>query len=193
MDETLKVALQAAAALDALGMRWFLGGSLASSLHGVPRATLDADLIAELKVEHVKPLILELGDAWYLDEAAIREAVTNRASFNLIHLDTAMKVDVFVSKGRAFDERQFARARRTPVESGSKVEIPVCSVEDIVIAKLDWFRLGHEISERQWADILGVLRVNRTALDHAVLAQGAHELGVDDLLTKALAEAGINA
>ncbi len=192
MDENLQAALRVADALDALGVRWFLGGSLASSAHGVPRATLDADIVADLQPQQVKLLLKAIGEGWYADEQAMRDAIANRSSFNLIHLDTAMKVDVFVPKHRKFDAEQFDRVQRTPVAEGSSIEVPVCAAEDIVVAKLEWFRMGHETSDRQWNDILGVLRLNAPTLDFALMQRHAMELGVLDLLTKALQEARIS-
>lgn len=192
MDENLQAALRVADALDALGVRWFLGGSLASSAHGVPRATLDADIVADLQPQQVKLLLKAIGEGWYADEQAMRDAIANRSSFNLIHLDTAMKVDVFVPKHRKFDAEQFDRVQRTPVAEGSSIEVPVCAAEDIVVAKLEWFRMGHETSDRQWNDILGVLRLNTPTLDFALMQHHAMGLGVLDLLTKALQEARIS-
>lgn len=186
MDDTLRVALAAAAVLDELGVRWFLGGSLASSVHGIPRATFDADILADLRPHHVRPLIAKLGSDWYADETAIRDAVSNRASFNLIHFATAMKVDVFLPKVRRFDDGEFGRSQRMPVAEGSSVEAPVCCAEDIAVAKLEWFRLGGEVSEKQWNDVLGVLRLNRGKLDLKLLQASAEEVGVSDLLRKAL-------
>ena len=188
MDETLKMALVVADAFDQLGVRWFFGGSLASSINGVPRATFDADLVADLSADHVGPLVGLLGEGWYADEGAIGEAIAHRSSFNLIHFDTGMKVDVFLPKPRRFDEEQFGRVRRSPVAEGSGTEVPVCSGEDIVIVKLEWFKMGGEVSERQWKDVLGVLRVNRKTLDHEVMQAAADELDVGDLLERALAE-----
>lgn len=190
MDETLATALEAARVLDQLGVRWFLGGSLASSLRGIPRATLDADLVADLRPQHVKPLLEALGESWYADERAIRDALTQRGCFNLIHFDTAMKVDIFVPKRRRFEAGQFGRAGRVPVGAGSDLEVPVCSAEDIVAAKLEWYRLGGGHSERQWGDILGVLRLCAESLDLKLLHESAAELGVEDLLLRALSEAG---
>ena len=191
MDETLQAALAAAHSLDEIGVRWFVGGSLASSVHGIPRATLDADIIADLRPRDVKPLILSLGDHWYADELAMRDAIANRSSFNLIHLQTAMKVDVFLPKLRRFESGQFTRARRIPIAEGSSLETPVCSAEDIIVAKLEWFRLGQETSERQWSDIIGVLRINAGRLDMALLRDSADELGVVDLLLTVLSDAGV--
>lgn len=189
MDDSLRAALLAASKLENLGVRWFLGGSLASSIHGIPRATFDADLMADLRPQHVRPFLKSLGDAWYADEGAIREAIQARASFNLIHLDTAMKVDVFLPKPRVFDGGEFGRSLQIDLGADAPVHARVCCPEDIVCAKLEWFRLGGEQSERQWMDILGVLRLNEGKLDETLLQQSAAELGVLDLLEKALIEA----
>ncbi len=186
MDDTLKAALAAANVLDELGVRWFLGGSLASSVHGIPRATFDADIMADLDAQHVRPFIKRLGDEWYADEGAIMNAINHRSSFNLIHFATAMKVDVFLPKPRRFDRGEFTRSRKMSVAEGSSVEASVCCAEDIVVAKLEWYRLGGEDSERQWQDVLGVLRLNSGQLDVDLLRQSADEVGVSDLLQRAL-------
>jgi len=189
MDDTLRAALAAAAELERLGVRWFLGGSLASSIHGVPRATFDADLMADLRPRHVGPLLESLGEEWYADETAIREALECRSSFNLIHLETAMKVDVFIPKLRSFDAGEFSRSQTIDLGDDAPVVARVCCAEDIVCAKLEWYRLGGEDSERQWSDILGVLRLNGASLDQELLRSNGAELGVSDLLEKALGEA----
>jgi hypothetical protein len=186
MDDTLRAALAAAAELEKLDVRWFLGGSLASSIHGIPRATFDADIMADLRPQHVRPFLRALGEAWYADEGVMQDAIRDRSSFNLIHLDTAMKVDVFVPKLRRFDGGEFARSQSIKLE-GSNIEARICCAEDIVIAKLEWYRLGGEDSERQWGDILGVLKLNEGKLDLELLRSSASELGVVDLLEKALA------
>ena len=191
MDENLAVTLAIAAVLDTLEIRWFLGGSLASSVHGIPRATLDADIVADLRLPQVGPLLRALGEDWYVEEQSIRQAIADRGCFNLIHFGTAMKIDVFVPKLRRFDGGQFSRAKRTPVAEGSSIEIPVCSAEDIVLAKLEWYRAGGELSERQWGDIMGVLRVNAKHLDMEGMQERAAELAVSDLLAGALTEAGL--
>ncbi len=192
MDDTLKAALAAANILDELGVRWFLGGSLASSVHGIPRATFNADIMADLHTQHVSPFIKRLGDEWYADEGAIMDAISHRSSFNLIHFATAMKVDVFLPKPRRFDDGEFTRSRKMSVAEGSSVEASICCAEDIVVAKLEWYRLGGEDSERQWQDVLGVLRLNSGRLDIDLLRQSADEVGVSDLLQRALdlAESG---
>lgn len=175
--------------LGDLGVRHFVGGSIASSAHGVARASVDGDVVAELGPAHVSPLVAALRDTYYVPEERIRDAVARRASFNLIHLDTMLKVDVFVSRDRPFDRRAFERARPAPIAGAPGATLPVSSAEDVVLAKLEWYRRGGEVSERQWSDVSGVLRVSGSAIDRPYLRQNAIELGVGDLLDRALAEA----
>ena len=178
-------------ALDSLGVRYYVGGSVASSIHGVPRASIDADLIAELGAEHVAPLAARLSALYYLDEGRMRDAVARRLSFNVIHLATMFKIDVFVSKGRPFDLEASGRARLEALgESPDAPKAMVGSPEDTLLAKLEWYRRGGESSERQWSDVLGLLRVRTGCLDLAYLAEWARALGVADLLERASRQAG---
>lgn len=172
-------------ALRRLGVRHYVGGSIASSAHGVPRASIDADVVAELGPAHAPRFVAALRESYYVSEERVRDAVARRASFNVIHLATMVKVDVFVSKNRPFDRRAFERVRPATAEGGG--DLPVSSAEDTVLAKLEWYRRGGEASERQWTDVTGVLRTVG-ALDEAYLRHGAVELGVADLLDRALDE-----
>ena len=176
-------------ALAHLGVRHFVGGSIASSAHGVARASVDADVVAELQLAHVEPLVAALGADFYMPEERIHDAVARKASFNVIHLGTMVKVDVFVSRDRPFDRRAFERSG--PASTVDGVTLPVSSAEDIVLAKLEWYRRGGEVSERQWGDVLGVIQAMADRLDRGYLSQGAVELGVGDLLERALDEAGL--
>jgi hypothetical protein len=178
-------------ALDGLGVRYYVGGSVASSVHGVPRASIDADVIAELGAEHVAPLAARLSALYYLDEGRMRDAVERRFSFNAIHLATMFKVDVFVSKGRPFDVAAGGRARLEALgESSEAPKARVASPEDTLLAKLEWYRRGGESSERQWSDVIGLLKVRTGRLDLAYLAGWAEALGVADLLERASRQAG---
>ena len=174
-------------ALRRLGVRHYVGGSIASSSYGVPRASIDADVVAELGPAHAPRFVAALRGSYYVSEERVRDAIARRASFNVIHFETMVKVDVFVSKNRPFDRRAFERARPATTESGG--ELPVSSAEDTVLAKLEWYRRSGEVSERQWSDVTGVLRAV-LAFDEAYLRQGAAELGVADLLDRALEEDG---
>ena len=189
-DSDLVAALRPVAdALDALDVPYYLAGSAASSAHGIARASLDADVVAALEPDHVAPLTNRLVSAYYTRVDRLRSAVAERSSCNLIHLATMFKIDVFVSKGRPFDRQAAQRARPQAIdESPDAPRFPVASPEDTVLAKLEWFRLGGETSERQWWDIVGVLKVTEDA-DRTYLSRWAASLGVADLLERALADA----
>ena len=189
-SEALDVTRQVTSVLDALDAPYVIGGSLASMAHGMMRSTMDADIIADLRPDHAVALIEALADRFYTpDEAVLRQAIERRGSFNLIHLATMFKVDVFLSQARPFDRQQLARRTGERVSGATGETVWVLSAEDVILAKLEWFRRGGEVSERQWRDVLGVIMAQAPALDFAYLRQWAGPLGVSDLLERALAEA----
>ena len=186
--EPLQVALQVATALERCGVRYLVGGSLASSVTGEPRSTLDVDLVVALTQADVAPFLANLGDGFYADEETLRSAVRARSSANLIHRETSTKVDLFVLGGTPLDDEQMERRVRLRVASGPDRFLYVYSAEDILLQKLRWYRLGDEVSERQWRDILGIVGVQGPRLDLPYLRRGARILGVTDLLDRALGE-----
>lgn len=192
MDEIRAALTPLAEALEALGVDYRIGGSVASSVLGVARSTLDVDLVAALEERHVPALIAKLGAAYYADAGMMLDAIRRRDAFNVIHLETMLKLDVFIPKARAFDEAAFARSttERLGDESDSR-EFPFTTAEDIVLHKLEWFRLGGGHSKRQWEDVLGVLKLQGSMLDSAYLDRWAPSLGVADLLALAREEAGV--
>jgi hypothetical protein len=192
-SEALQVTLLVTNLLDELGVPYVIGGSMASIIHGMLRTTMDVDIVADLQPEQVAPFVTGLQDAFYADEQMIQQAIQQRGSFNLIHLSTMFKVDIFIPKGRPFDQQQLNRRIAEPVGPDSAEQIWVLSAEDVILAKLDWFRLGGEVSERQWRDILGVLKTQQATLDIDYLQQWAQSLGVADLMEHALEELTSNA
>lgn len=176
-------------ALDALGVENYIGGSVASSLQGVFRSTNDVDLVADLRREHVSALATALEPTHACDPTWIIRAIDQHARFNALHDETGFKVDVFVPVMTGFAARTLARrVAVTMPELGRSVWI--ASAEDVVLQKLHWFREGGETSERQWLDVLGVLKLQGESLDRGYLREWAATLGVSDLLELALLQAG---
>jgi len=186
MTEPIAVTLLVIDALEKLGVRYLIGGSLASAMHGEPRSTLDADLVADLRLEHAEPLARALANVFYVDAEMIRDAIRQLRSFNVIHLATAFKVDVFVRKKRPYDETQLARRVAQIVTTEPERTVFIASAEDTVLTKLEWYRMGGETSERQWRDVLGVVKTQGARLDVDYLRQWAVQLGVLDLVERAL-------
>jgi hypothetical protein len=182
--EDIVAALQTVrATFNSLAIRYFIGGSVASSFHGAARSTMDVDVVADLQPKHIAPILAAVADEFYASESAIRSAVQRRSSFNLIHLPTSFKVDVFVNRGRDFDESSFARSSVSRLGSPENgIEVPVASVEDIILAKLDWYREGNEASERQWEDVTRLVKLAHKNLNWKYLESIAQGLHVDDLL-----------
>ena len=186
LPEPIAVTLLATRILEQLGVTYFVGGSLASAVQGAARATVDADVVADLRQEHVSPLVHALGDAFYLEMDTIRKAVSTRGSFNLIHLKTMFKVDVFVRSRQPFDQTQFRRRQINVLAQDPERVAYVASPEDNNLAKLVWYRKGGEVSDRQWRDIVSVLRIQGDLLDLLYLREWAERLAVVDLLGRAL-------
>jgi len=177
---------------EVLNIPYYIGGSVASSAYGTARATMDVDIVANIKPHHVPSFSKQLEQLYYIDKDMILEAINKQSSFNLLHLETMLKVDVFVLKNEPYHQVALQRRRKDTLDDEQNTtEFYFVSVEDIVLSKLDWYRQGNEISERQWNDVLGVLKVQCRSLDLPYLEEWAITLQVDDLLQRAFDEAGI--
>jgi hypothetical protein len=181
----LEVALDVGQKLDTLGVTWLVGGSVASSILGEPRATADVDLVADLRGRHVSALFAALVDTYYIDEDAAKAAVRERGAFNVIQLASMTKVDIYCSADEPLAREELQRRIFVDID-GQK--IPCASAEDIILQKLLWFVEGGGVSDRQWRDIRGVIKVQGEALDRAYLERHATSHGVLDLLHRALNE-----
>ncbi len=176
-------------AFDELGISYYVGGSIASSAYGTARATMDVDFISNMNFFQIKPLVEKLKTEFFIDEFMISDSIKTSSSFNLIHLETMLKIDVFILKDISFHKTAFERKRKdTLILEDESIEIYLSSPEDIILNKLEWFRMGGEISEKQWLDIIGVIKVQGDNLDVKYLSDWAKELSLYDLLAKALKE-----
>jgi len=172
-----------------LGIGYAIGGSLASSAWGEPRSTHDVDLVAAVEERHVVPLAAALADRFYADEELMRDAVAARAAFNLIHLESGAKLDVFVAGDARLDVEQLEHAVLRKLGPHESRLYRVTSPELLVLRKLARYRLGGEGSERQWRDVLGILRVQGETLDAARMDGLAAETELSDLLARARRDA----
>ncbi|HEU5377719.1 MAG TPA: hypothetical protein VFV38_20020, partial [Ktedonobacteraceae bacterium] len=171
---------------DHLGIDYYVGGAVASLAHGIYRTTADVDIIAEIQLRHVGAFVQSLQDTYYVDADMVKDAIRHRSEFNVIHLDTMFKVDIFLPKRRPFDQAVRQRVQKSELKILEESSVfNMESPEDVVLTKLEWYQMGGGVSERQWGDILGVLKVQKQHLDREYLRHWAAEIGVADLLARA--------
>lgn len=188
LPEPIAVTIKVTEVLEKLGIPYLVGGSLASTLYGMVRTTQDSDIVADMRLEHIQPFVASLQNEFFIDEEMMAESIQRNSSFNIIHRETMFKVDVFIPRPRPFHQSQLTRAQRQTFSSDPELSANFASAEDTILSKLEWYRLDGEVSERQWRDVLGVLKTRAGALDLDYLRKWAKELKVSDLLEQALEE-----
>jgi hypothetical protein len=176
--------------LHELGIRYYAGGSVASSIHGVPRYTRDIDLVADVKPEQTDLLAAKLNTDFYADAGQMREAIRFGRAFNAIHFATGFKIDIFPLGKDAFHAGELARSEKRvwEVDPAGRVELQVSSAEDTILEKLAWYKRGGQVSGQQWSDVLGIATTRQ--LDREYLRAWAPRLLVSDLLERLFGEAG---
>lgn len=187
VDDPTSVAVRIARALDEAGIEYAVGGSVASSAYGEPRATRDLDIAIRLTPEDVPALVDALGPEFEVDSESLLEGVFSGRSVNIFYLPFFTKIDLFLRGDDEYDRAEFAR--RNAIEIGPGEVIMVSSAEDNLLWKLRWYRKGGEASDQQWRDITGVIRVSGDAMDGVYLRRWAYHHGVDDLLERAIGQA----
>lgn len=177
---------QVIASLDAVGIPFMLTGSFASSFHGVPRATQDIDLVVDPTPTQLRAFVRRFASPeYYADEAAALEALATEGQFNILALRSGWKVDLIMRKSRPFSRVEFERRQPAIVEG---ISLAVVSLEDIILAKLEWAKWG--ASERQLDDVAALLRLRGPELDETYLQKWRESLALDAQWRSALARAG---
>lgn len=175
---------------DNLLIPYYIGGSVASSVYGIARATLDIDIVADIKTENISGIMNELKSDYYIDQDMIKNAILNKSTFNLIHLQTMIKIDVFIYNNDLYGKESMRRKRLDTIEDDKSILYSFSSPEDIILNKLLWYKKGNQISDRQWSDVTGVIKIQSNSLDKLYLIKWANELNIMDLLEKAFTDAG---
>jgi hypothetical protein len=175
-------------ALAAHGIRYAVGGSWASTAFGDPRFTNDVDVLADVSTANLSLFLQSLPAQFYFDAEDAFRAVQLGRPFNTIHMPTVLKFDIFPARAFPLGLQELDRAIVVQGSGLSQEAIRFVTPEDILLAKLHWLQMGGSVSEVQWRDIQGLLRIRRLSLDVGYLQENAAKLGVSEGLKKALGE-----
>lgn len=188
LPEPISVTLLVTQVFEKLNIPYFIGGSLASTIYGMVRTTQNIDMVVDMHTIHVQPFITALQSDFFLDEEMIFSSIQEKSSFNIIHRTTMFKVDVFIQNKDPFQQSEITRAQKQIILMEPEISAFFASPEDTILAKLEWFHRGGEVSERQWRDVVGILKVRADSLDLEYLRKWANELNIIEFLEKALRE-----
>lgn len=180
-DLPIQITYEVLHCFEELGIDYMLVGSVASSIQGIARSTIDADVVVDLRREHIAPLLARLQADFYVSEIAAQEALRRRSMFNAIQFSSGFKVDIYVLGSSPFDRQEFARRRACKTEGW---DLWVATPEDLILSKLHWYQLGEQVSERQWRDAAGLLQVHGQSLDQSYIENWATQLGIGELWTR---------
>ena len=181
---------QIANLLEALEIPYLVGGSVASSALSEYRSTNDIDVVVDLTLDKTPALVDVFGEDYYYEPELIRDAIVRQDSFNVLHFETMLKIDFFIKQSNAWFDEQFARRQKKEIGTGEQsVQVWLPTAEDVILQKLAWYRLGGEVSDRQWRDVQGVLKIQAVNLDFDYLSRWAAFRGITDLLARAMRDA----
>ncbi|MGB3206721.1 MAG: hypothetical protein WBB28_17180 [Crinalium sp.] len=191
ITDPLTLARKIADILEPLNIPYAVGGSVASSLLGETRATQDLDLVIDISASQAEQLINAMLSEFYISESAVAEALEQKTSFNVIYLPSMEKADIFVLPLDSFSRSKMNRRQIHVCGGDSEDFIYIYSAEDIILQKLRWYKQTRSESQKQWRDVLGVLKVQGERLDFNYLHQWAESLMLVELLAQALKQAGL--
>ncbi len=174
--------------LDQFNIGYAIGGSMASSVYGIVRFTQDADITVHPFSSVADKLYERLKVDFYISRDAMQQALDRFTSFNIVHFETAFKIDVFIRQDTEFDKQLLQRSRQVKLSDAIEKEFNFLSPEDVVLIKLRWFKQAGCTSDTQWSDVLGVLGVQSGSLDFEYLKTWSKKLQLSDLLQKAITE-----
>lgn len=192
-SEIISVLRPVVTAFNELKIPYYIGGSIASSTLGMARATMDIDVVSYLSPLKVDQLVEKLNEEYYIDKHMILDAIERGSTFNIIHNETSYKIDVFISSNEEYQQNIFDRIIEDQLSDGEEIiKVFLCSAEDVVLTKLLWYKERGGTSEKQWTDILGVLKVQKNSIDIDYLKKWARDLNILSELNDALKDADIN-
>ncbi|MGH7599819.1 MAG: hypothetical protein ACREOI_25980 [bacterium] len=174
--------------LEEAKIPYYIGGGIASINYGEPRLTNDADIVIRILPFHIPKFVKAFEADFVVSADAVQDALARRYAFNIIHIESAFKVDFYPITDE--DEMEITAFARRQLQNIGAGEIWLATAEDVILAKLHRFRKGGEVSEKQWRDVLGVLKVQGENLDFAYLEPMAARFGLADLLARAREDAG---
>lgn len=175
--------------LESLGIIYAIGGSVASSIYGKVRFTQDTDMTVEPFENKADEFFRLVRSKFYISSDAMRQSLKLKSSFNVVHLESAFKIDIFIQKDTKFEKQLLPRRKFMKLSDRFEKAFSIVSAEDIILLKLRWYRQTDCSSEKQWEDILSVLEVQKGELDLGYLRKWAGVLGIDRLLANAISEA----
>jgi len=174
MTGLLDVLKDVVSRFDSEGIEYFLVGSLAAMYYGRPRFTQDVDLVVRIKSRQVSQIerLFPLADYYCPPNEVLRDEVVRKGSFNLIHQNSGIKVDIVLDKETDFYTSEFSRKVKLEVAPG--IEVYIASPEDLILKKLDYYREGQ--SEKHLTDICEIMM--GTKIDESYLEKWVERLSL---------------
>jgi hypothetical protein len=188
----LQAAVDAAALFERLGVRYVLSGGVATIVYGEPRSTLDVDFAVHMDAEQARRLLALAGDDFLVSPDSAAEAARSSSMFTMVHTASFVKIDVHVVPRSGIYKEEIERGRWQRLGPDHPDDIRIVTPEDLVLQKLRWYLEAGGVSEKQWRDVLGILKARGHSLDFEYVRKWAPVLGISGVLDRAVVAAGIS-